>query len=89
MERLVGYAAIVKSGVVPANITCSGVADGTIRTAPTNRRKRENRIVLTLKNYTQSLHGSEPFGIKAFCLQAKYTHYKSAHLDDEDSHVFG
>ena len=47
-----GWADIVKSGVVAADVTPVQLPDGTEKTNPVNRMKRKNNFIMILKNYT-------------------------------------
>ena len=47
-----GWADIVKSGVVAADVTPVQLPDGTAKTNPVNSIKRKNNFIMILKNYT-------------------------------------
>ncbi len=47
-----GWAVIVKSGAVAADVTPIQLPDGTAKTNPVNSIKRKNNFIVILKNYT-------------------------------------
>ncbi len=47
-----GWALIVKSGAVAADVTAAKLLDGTAKTNPVNRTTRRNNFIRILKNYT-------------------------------------
>ena len=47
-----GWAVIVKSGVVAADVTPIQLPDGTAKANPVNSIKRKNNFIMILKNYT-------------------------------------
>ena len=49
-----GWAVIVKSGVVAADVVAVQLPDGTANTNPVNSMKRKNNFIGILKNYTYS-----------------------------------
>ena len=59
-----GWADIVKSAVVAADVTLARLANGTAKTNPVNSMKRKNNFVRILKNYTD---GTVRLRIAFFC----------------------
>ncbi len=49
-----GWADIMKSGVVTADVTLAQLPNGTAKTNPVNSMKRKNNFIRILKNYTYS-----------------------------------
>jgi len=47
-----GWAVIVKSGVVAADVTMGQLPDGAAKTNPVNNMKRTNNFIGVLTNYT-------------------------------------
>ncbi len=47
-----GWADIVKSGVVAADVTMGQLPDGAVKTNPVNNMKRTNNFIGVLTNYT-------------------------------------
>ena len=47
-----GWALIVKSGAVAADVTAAKLLDGTAKTNPVNTMKRKNNFIGILTNYT-------------------------------------
>jgi len=47
-----GWAVIVKSGVVAADVKLAGLPNGIAKTNPVNSMKRKNNFIGILKNYT-------------------------------------
>jgi len=47
-----GWADIVKSGVVAADVILAQLPNGTTKTNPVNSVKRKNNFIETFKNYT-------------------------------------
>ena len=47
-----GWADIVKSGVVAADVKLAGLPNGTAKTNPVNTMKRKNNFIGILTNYT-------------------------------------